>query len=258
MFSGMPRTAVILVLIAGIAASQSYGAGRAPPSAKATGASAEVQVGLCAPVNHIVQALHLHARAAPITVWQFDDDALTLLGRGLRLRLRVGPVGSSEFTLKVADQDCAHLDPKRVPPGEGKCEYDVYGASLEGAASITRSLTASSTNDLLAGRLTPAQVLSPSQERYLRKAVGLWPLPRDIRALGPMHVQRYRTKGNFYDIDISQLPDDTQYAEISRKAPLAEASQAMKVLEDELRNAGVAMCDDQSSPAASKLRALAR
>src|SRR4051794_24989154 len=78
------------------------------PNAK--GARAEIQIALCAPAAQIAHALDLRLRGVPIAVWQFDDAALTLFGRGIRLRLRVGADGRSELTLKVADQDCARLD----------------------------------------------------------------------------------------------------------------------------------------------------
>ena len=228
------------------------------PRAGAAGAPAEIQIGLCAPADQIVQALDLRPRGAPIQVWQFDDAALTLFGRGVRLRLRVAADGSSQFTLKVADQDCAQVDPKLVPRGEGKCEYDIYGRSKAGAVSLNRSLGARSTNDLVAGRATPEQALGPSQVRYLREVVGVWPLPPGIRGLGPMQVRTYRSKDKRYDIDISQLPGGEQYAEISRKVPAADATRTMEAMEAELTRAGIEMCADQSSQAANKLRALLR
>ena len=223
-----------------------------------TGKRAEVQIGLCAPADHIVQALDLRPRGSPIKVWQFDDAALVLFGHGLRLRLRVAADGRSEFTLKVTDQDCARIDAKLIPPGEGKCEYDVYGTSQAGAVSLTRSLDAKSTNDLLAGRMVPAQALSVSQIRYLRDVVGIWPLPHGIRALGPMQVRTYRTKGNRYDFDISQLPGGEQFAEISIKVPTADATRTMAAMKADLARADVEMCADQSSQAVNKLRALLR
>jgi len=88
-----------------------------------------------------------------------------------------------------------------VPPGEGKCEYDVYRNNMAGAVSLNLRLGTKSTSDLLAGRVTPAQVLSPSQVRYLRAVVGTWPLPSGIRKLGPMQVQTYHTRGKLGDID---------------------------------------------------------
>jgi len=249
-------TAMLAMLFAMAVAQPRVTAAEPTPGAK--GAGAEIQIGLCAPASEIVQALDLRPHGAPITVWQFDDAALSLFARGLRLRLRVAADGRSEFTLKVADQDCARLDPRFVPPGEGKCEYDVYGTSKAGAVSLTFSLTAKSTNDLLAGRVMPSQVLSLSQVRYLREVVGIWPLPSGIRGLGPIQVRTYRTKGKVYDIDISQLPDGEQYAEISRKVPLEDATRTMGGMEADLSRAGIEMCADQSSQAVNKLRALLR
>jgi hypothetical protein len=230
----------------------------ADPARVAKEARAEVQIGLCAPADRIVRVLDLHPGGAPVTVWQFDDAELTLFGHGLRLRLRVGEDGRSVFTLKVADQDCARLDPGLVPAAEGKCEYDAYGTRLAGAVSLNRRLSAETTSDLLAGRLAPAQVLSPSQVRYLRQAAGIWPLPPGLRGLGPMQVRTYHTAGRRYDVDLSQLPWGEHYAEISRKVPVADAGPARAAMESELSRAGVEMCADQSSQAIDKLRSLLR
>jgi len=228
------------------------------PARDAKALQAEIQIGLCAPTDEIVQVLDLRPRGAPITVWQFDDPELTLLRHGLRLRLRVAADGHSVLTLKVADQDCARLNPRLVPPSEGKCEYDVYGNKMAGAVSLNLKLSTKSTSDLLMGRVVAAQVLSPSQVRYLREVVGTWPLPPGLRKLGPMQVQAYRTKGKLDDIDISQLPDGEQFAEISRKVRRVDASHAMSAMEANLSRAGVRMCADQSSQAANKLRSLLR
>jgi hypothetical protein len=246
-----------MLAVAMVAGQSSAMEGKSPPLS-ALGASAEIQIGLCAPTDQIVRALDLQSRGTPITVWLFDDDALTLLQHRLRLRLRVAPSGKAELTVKVGDQDCKRIDPKRIPPGEGKCEYDMHGASMAGAVSITRGLSVKSTNDLLAGHLPPSRALSPSQERYLREVVGFWPLPPEIRRLGPIEVQRYRTKGDVYDVDISRLPDHERHAEISRKVPVADASRAMGILEKHVLGAGIAVCGNQSSAAAGKLRALLR
>ncbi len=224
----------------------------------ATRTRAEIQIGLCAPADRIVQALDLRPRGTPVEVWQFDDAALVLIGHGLRLRLRMAADGRSEFTLKVANQDCSRIDAKLVPPGEGKCEYDVYGTSAAGAVSLTRSLDAKSTQELLSGRVTPMQALSVSQIGYLRETVGIWPLPAGLRALGPMQVRTYRTKGKPYDIDISQLPAGETFAEISRKVPLTNVTRTKEVMETDLSRAGIEMCADQSSQAVNKLRALLR
>jgi hypothetical protein len=230
----------------------------AEPARVAKGAQAEVQIGLCSPADRIVRALDLRPGGAPITVWQFDDAELTLFGRGLRLRLRVGGEGRSVLTLKAADQDCARLDPGLVPAAEGKCEYDAYGTRLAGAVSLDRALSAEDTRDLIAGRLAPAQVLSPSQVRFLREVAGIWPLPSGLRGLGPMQVRTYRTTGKRYDVDISRLPGGEHYAEISRKVPVAHAGRTRAAMEAELSRAGVEKCADQSSQAIAKLRSLLR
>jgi hypothetical protein len=248
--------ALLEVLFATAAGQPRADATEPPRSAKA--ARAEIQIALCAPPDRIVQALDLHPRGTPLEVWHLDDSALTLFARGLRLRLRVTPDRRSELTLKVADQDCARLDPGFLPKDEGKCEYDVYRTSIAGAVSLNRGLSAESTDDLLAGRLAPEKVLSPAQIRYLREVVGIWPLPPGIRGLGPMQVRTYSTKGGIYDVDISQLPGGEQYAEIARKAPQADAMREKAALEAELSRAAVEICADQSSQAGNKLRALLR
>ena len=249
-------TALVAMIFATAAAPTVATAAVPPPGAK--GARAEVQLGLCAPTDRIVQALALRPSGTPIKVWQFDDAVLTLFGRGVRLRLRVAADGRSEFTLKVADQDCARLERSLVPSGEGKCEYDVHGASMAGAVSLTRHLSAASTKELVAGRVPPAQVMSPAQIRYLREGVGIWPLPTGTRALGPMLLKTYRTPDKRYDIDITQLPDGVEYAEISRKVPAADATRVQATMEADLSRAGVEICADQTSQAVNKLRSMLR
>jgi hypothetical protein len=256
--TGVTHSAIAIVATVLAAAVAEPRASAAGPSPGADGSQAEIQIGLCASADEIVRALDLRPRGAPIEVWQFDDTTLSLFAQGLRLRLRVAADGRSVFTLKVADQDCARLELKRVPTREGKCEYDVYGTRTIGAVSLNVELGAKSTNDLLAGRITPAQALSPSQAGYLREVVGIWPLPPGIRALGPMQVRTYRTKDKLYDIDISQLPGGEQYAEISRKVPLADATRKKEVMEARLARADVERCADQSSQAVEKLRSLLR
>ena len=234
------------------------GAFAAGPAPKADRSQAEVQIGLCSPIDHIVQALNLHPRGAPIEVWQFDDPGINLFERGLRFRLRAAADGHAELTLKVANQDCARFDAKIVLPGKGKCEYDVYGTTTAGTVSLNSKLDARSTGELLASRVELANVLSPSQIRYLREMVGVWPLPDGIRKLGPMQVRTYRTAGGHYDVDISRLPNGEQYAEISAKVTLPEANSTMEMMKAALQRAGVEMCVDQSSQAANKLRSLLR
>jgi hypothetical protein len=216
---------------------------------------AEIQVGLCAPFAEIERALHLRADGGPVETWLFDDAALSLIGRGLRLRLRIAG-GGAELTLKVANQDCAHLDPKIVPRGAGKCEYDLHGTTMAGAVSLSRRLSGKEKDDLVAGRTPPAALLSPVQIGYLREAVGVWPLPPQIRALGPIEARSYRTQGEPYDVDVSRLPAGDTHIEISRKVPVAEALRAKSALDAALLRAGVPACADQSAQAVNKLRAL--
>jgi hypothetical protein len=98
--------------------------------------------------------------------------------------------------------------------------------------------------------------MSPSQIKYLREIAGMWPLPSEIRKLGPMSVQTYTTRRKLYDIDLSQLPRGEQFAEISRKVPLEDASRTRRAMEVELSRVGIGICADQSSQAIKKLRAL--
>ena len=252
----MKRPAIAVAIVAFAIAIASSQAAAVDMSSDMPAAQAEIQIGLCAPGDRIVQTLALRPRGSPIDVWQFDDDALNLFGHGLRFRLRVQESGRAELTLKVANQDCARLDPALVPQTDGKCEYDLYGGSVSGTVSLTRRLTARSTRDLLGGQATLAQALGPAQVRYLRDAVGLWPLPSGVHSLGPMQVRTYRTKDGHYDVDISQLPGGQDFVEISRKVALLDASAAMKDMEAYLSRSGIAMCADQSSQARSKLRAL--
>jgi hypothetical protein len=248
-------TAMALLIFAMAVALPAAAAGPLPDP---KGARAEVQVSLCGPADRIVQKLGLRPHGPPIEAWLYDDTALTLFARGVRLRLRVAADGHSEFTLKVADQDCARLDPKLLPAGEGKCEYDVHDRVMAGAVSLDVSLGVTKTNDLLAGRETPAEALSPAQIGFLRDVVGIWPLPPGIRKLGPMHVRKYRDRGRRYDIDITQLPGGEHYAEISRKVPVGDAPRTMEVMRADLSRAGVEVCADQSAQAVNKLRALLR
>ena len=246
--------ATATMIFATIAAESRATAAEAPFSAEGT--RAEIQIGLCAPPDQIVHKLDARPRGDPIKVWHFDDTRLTLAARGLRLRLRVAADGRSEITLKVTNQDCGQVDSKLVPPGEGKCEYDVYGTNVAGVVSLTRRLGEKSTNDLIAGRVTPGQVLSQSQIRYLREVVGIWPLPSGIGSLGPMQVQIFRTKDKHYEIDISKLPGGEQYGEISRKVPFADVTRTKAAMTAYVERAGIEMCADQSSQAANKLRYL--
>jgi len=229
----------------------------AEQSSASVAARTEIQISLCMPPDQIVRALHLHPRSAPLEVWLFDDAALTLYERGLRFRLRVAK-GRSELTLKLANQDCAHLSPGLLPPGEGKCEYDMHGTVITGAVSLTRTIGPNATRDLLTGHPLLAETLSAAQSRYLRDEVRAWPLPVGIRALGPQQVVSYSAEGKPYSVDVSQIPTGETYVEISRKVPTADAVRIRNGLIDELTRSGVDICSDQSAEAVNKLRSLQR
>src|SRR5262249_51687721 len=64
---------------------------------------AEVQVALCEPFDDVSRKLELTVREAPYETWQFDDARLTLLERGVRVRLRMKARGG-ELTVKIADR----------------------------------------------------------------------------------------------------------------------------------------------------------
>jgi len=234
----------------------SFPVAAAPPQ-NAPATRAEVQVGLCAPFDQIERALQLRPDGGPVRVWLFDDAALTLLGRGVRLRLRVAG-NHAEFTLKVGNQDCGRLAPGAVPPKSGKCEYDLHGTTLTGAVSLTRRLTGKAKDGLVAGRAAPGELLSKVQIDFLREVAGFWPLPPQLRALGPIEARAYRTPDHSYDVDVSRLPGGERYVEISRKVPAADAAAAKSALDATLARAGVAACADQSAQAVNKLRSLLR
>ena len=72
----------------------------------------------------------------------------------------------SELTLKVARQDCQSLPPNAVPREEGKCEIDVHGDVADGAVSLSRTLDAAVTRELVTGRIDVVKLLSDAQSRF--------------------------------------------------------------------------------------------
>jgi hypothetical protein len=224
------------------------------PAAAAPAAQLDLQFSLCASPAEVQRALALEPRGVPFDVWLFDNPALDLLNHGLRIRLRGAGTKSKELTLKLAAQDCANLPP--LPRGEGKCEYDSHGTTVSGSLSLTSKLAASRANALLAGKLALADVLSPTQQSALRNAPGVWPLPTDLRALGPTRVSAYRSGDKAYQVDVSELPGGERFIEISRKVALSDAGPARERFEADLAKAAVEVCADQSAQAVNKLRAL--
>ncbi len=215
----------------------------------------DIQFSLCDTPAKIVRALHLRPKGSEFKVWLFDDAALGLFAKGLRLRLRETKQGA-ELTLKATDQDCSNPLPGTMLAGEGKCEYDLHGSKIAGALSLTRTIDARTTKNLAAGRQSLSSELSAAQKNFLRGMPGAWPLPSDLLALGPTRVLSYRTKNKPYAVDISTLPGEERFIEISRKVPKADSASAYDQFEADLIKAGVTVCEDQSAQAINKLRAL--
>jgi len=215
----------------------------------------DIQASLCGSPAQMERALRLQPHGPPFDVWLFDDAALALFGKGLRIRLREAK-GGAELTLKVADRDCAKLPAASLPAGEGKCEYDLHGTKVAGALSLTRKLDARTAAELVAGRAPLASALSAAQTGFLQSVPGAWPLPPQVRALGPTRVRSYSSDGKTYTVDVSELPGGERFIEISRKVPLAEAQRSREQFDADLAKAGVAVCADQSAQAVNKLRAL--
>jgi hypothetical protein len=239
--------ALVLVCLPGCARS-----GEMPAAARA-----EIQINLCSEPERIVSALKLRAEgASPRRAWYFDTPGLSLHRRGLLFRLRL-TAKAPELTLKVADQDCGRIAPDLVPKRDGKCEYDLHGEDMKGAVSISISLDERTADDLIAGRTSLAEVLSPAQVRYLRKATSAWPLPAGIERFGPARIQPYRAQGEPFVVEMWELPGGERYTEISRKASAADALRLRAALEQTLVRSGIAACQDQSSQAGAKLRAMA-
>ncbi len=218
---------------------------------------AEIQIALCAEPHQVVRLLSLTPRGGARDTWLFDDAALSLFERGVRLRLRVTD-GAGELTLKAAVDDCAKVPPALLPAKAAKCEHDMHGDHVTAAVSLTSDLGQARVKSLLSGRLPLADALNAAQSRYLKEAVKLWPLPADLRRLGPIQVLTYRARDNPYDVDISRLPNGDSYIEVSRRVALADAPVERRIFEDDLMHTGVAICADQSTQAVNKLRALLR
>jgi hypothetical protein len=217
----------------------------------------EIQIALCSEPENIVRALDLAPRGRSGATWLFDDDALTLFERGMRIRLRA-IVGGSELTLKAAVDDCAGVPRGLVPAKAGKCEFDMHGETMTAAVSLTTRLDASEVTSLLSGKLPLAAALSAAQVRFLGESTNLWPLPPGLRPLGPIEVSSYRSRNLPYDVDVSRLPSGDRYVEVSRKVALADADAARKTFDGDLARSGVTACADQSAQMVNKLRGLLR
>jgi hypothetical protein len=203
-----------------------------------------------------VRALALEpAAGGPTQVWYFDNASLELAGQGLVFRLRLKS-GKAELTLKVADQDCAGPPAASIPRADGKCEYDLHGARLKGAVSLSRSLADAKAQDLLKGRSALSEVLSPAQVGYLRDVVHAWPLPAPLLRLGPVRIDTYRSPSQPFVAELWRLPSGRRFAELSQKADFEDALRLHASLSHALAKAGVQVCEDQGSQARAKLEDL--
>jgi len=228
----------------------------ASPSSVA-GTRTEVQIQLCTPFADIERSLKLRAHGNPMDVWLFDDAALSLFERGLRVRLRVEGK-HAELTVKIANQDCARVDARMVPPKQGKCEIDMHGGRMAGSVSLTRRLSHKEWTDVVAERVPPGDLLSPVQVAYLRDVARIWPLPARLRPLGPKSSRAYVPPNEPYEVDVSKLPTGEVYVEMSRKVPVADAQRTREALDGILARAGVAACTDQAGQADNKLKLMLR
>jgi len=217
----------------------------------------EVQIQVCSPFPHVERSLKLRADGPPTDVWLFDDAALSLFERGLRLRLRVQGK-HAELAVKIANQDCARVDPSLVPPKIGKCEIDMHGERESGTVSLSRRLSRREWTDLVAGRVDPSELLSTVQVAYLRDVARMWPLPQALRPLGPKNSQAYVPPSDPYEVDVSRLPTGETYVEMSRKVPPAEAQRTKDALDAVVARAGLAACASQAGQAVNQLKLMLR
>lgn len=215
---------------------------------------AEVQINLCSEPQRIIEALHLERKGAkPQEVWYVDTPGLDLFRQGVMFRLRIKD-RKSELTLKVAKQDCAKVNSDLLPADQAKCEYDVRGAHVVGAVSLTRILDDGQDHSLIEGRLALADLLSQAQIRYLQEVVALWPLIPELKCLGPAQVETYYMKGQSFVVELWQLPSGRHYEEISQKSSLKDAPLVNSALEGILRRNQVQLCPDQGSQTGSRLK----
>jgi hypothetical protein len=228
-------------------------AAMASEAAVPAGAAAEVQINLCSEPAEIVRALKLAPSGNPREAWYFDNASLDHFNKGALFRLRTGS-GAAELTLKAAGQDCETVPSALLPKGVAKCEYDVHGASIVGAVSVTRELDKAQARGLLDGSIALADVLGEAQVRYLRERLSAWPLASGLQRLGPARIKAWRADGGRYLVEVWQLPSGKQYTELSQKTKAGNARRLHSQLLDMLAARGVRACPDQRSLAGEKLR----
>ena len=127
-----------------------------------------------------------------------------------------------------------------VPPKAGKCEFDVHGTEhgrdrvAVAQASPTRNGWTS-----LPGAWPLADLLSAVQVAYLRDVARVWPLPAQLRPLGPKQSRAYVMPDRSYEVDVSKLPTGELYVEMSHRVPAADAHRAKGCARRDARRAPV-------------------
>lgn len=242
-----------LVALAGVVVVGACPVSAAPAEPSRT--RAEVQIAVCSSLAAMTAAMPLRAAGPPTTTWLFDDRALTLHRRGLRLRLRLEP-GGADLTLKVAEQDCTTLPAGAIPPGLGKCELDLHGTTITGAVSLSQPLPRARADALVAGTARVQDALSPAQRAFLRDVVRGDPLPPVLLPLGPLSISSMKARNGGFAVDITTMPTGEQSLEVTQKVAEAKASTTQHQLEQKLVRAGVEVCADQSGQAGVKLQKL--
>jgi hypothetical protein len=217
---------------------------------------AEVQINLCSEPRQVITALKLKRQDAKSgEVWYFDTAKRVLFKRGVLFRLRITS-RKSELTLKVANQDCAKVNPELLPAGRSKCEYDLHGAHLAGSVSVSSIMDDRQVRGLIEGRLALADLLSPAQIRYLQEGAAVWPLPSGLKRLGPARIETYRRKSQLFDVELWELPSGRRYLEISQKSRLEDARRVQTELEEVLARKQLQLCPDQESQTGGRLEEL--
>ena len=97
---------------------------------------------------------------------------------------------------------------------------------MAGAVSLSRNLSDKEWTDLVAGRVAAADLLSAVQVAYLRDVAKVWPLPAQLRPLGPKQSRAYVMPDKSYEVDVSKLPTGELYIEMSHRVPAADALRA--------------------------------
>ena len=84
----------------------------------------------------------------------------------------------------------------------------------------------------------------------------MWPLPDPLQRLGPVTTEAYRSPNQPVTVEVWRLPSKRRFVELSQKTDLENADRLHTSLTAALTQAGVKVCEDQSSQARAKLEDL--